>query len=673
MESVASRRVAFRPRALPKIDVGALATWVLVGGLVSYLAFDGGGYSIVVHSQVAIVVWWAVLVGAAWGVLPRGVPSRTGLAALALFGAFVGWTAIASGWSLSSERSLADLSLVAGYLGVLVLGVTSHRDRRRALRHTLAALGTAVVIVAVLALASRLDPNLFPAAHQTASYLPANARRLAWPLNYWNALAAFVALGLPLLLALAASARSLLAQAAAAAGIPVLVLCGYLTFSRGGAVAGAVAVVAFIALAPERIPKLATALVAAAGSAVLIAGATTRSALEQGLLDAAARHQGETLVLPILLVCAGVALAQVGIGLAARHGTPPRLLVVSPRRARVLLGVAVAGMIAVALAAGAPSRLSHAWRDFKRPTSGALHQASLSRFGTISSNGRYQLWRVAVDATKGHLLGGSGPGTYQLLWLPRASPAVSYVQNAHSLYFETLAELGVVGLALLVGFFAVLLGTAVLRVVRSRDEQRIRAAGAAAGLLAFMVSAGYDWIWQVPVLPVAFLLLAAAVLSRSGRRRLAEQRRLYAERGLRAALVLAAVACLAVIAVPLATATAVQRSQAAAASGDTALALRDAQDAARVEPGAASPQVQLALVEELRGNVRQGLVAARRAVQDESANWSNWLILSRLEAENGNVAASVADFREARLLNPNSPLFAYARHRPSRRAHARRA
>lgn len=658
MESVATPTVVFRSRALPRIDARALGIWALVGGLVLYLAFDGGGYSIVVHSQVSILVWWAVLAGAAWGVLPSGVLSRGALAALAVFAAFVGWTAIASRWSLSSERSLADVSLVAGYLGVLVLGVMVHRDRRAALRHTVAALATAIWIVAALALASRLHPGLFPAATQTGTFLAGTAKRLAWPLNYWNALAALLAFGLPLLLALASSARTLVAQAAAAAGMPVVVLCGYLTFSRGGAATAAIAVVVFLLFAPERLPKLATALIAAAGSAALIAGAASRAALERGLVDAAARHQGSTLVVPILLVCAGVALAQVGIGLAARHGTTPRLLAVSPRRARVLLATAVAAAIVVAIAAGAPSKVSHLWHDFKQTQAPGLNEASLSRFGTVSSNGRYQLWKVAVDATQGHVLKGSGPGTYQLLWLPRANPHVSYVQNAHSLYFETLAELGVVGLVLLVGFFLVVLGAAVTAVARLRYERRTLAAGAVSALIAFMVAAAYDWVWQVSVLPVSFLLLAAAVLAPSAARRRRQQWR-YARPALRGSIVVAGLACLAAIAVPLATATGVQRSQTAAASGNTAQALRDAETAARVEPGAASPQIQLALVEELQGNLRQGLVAAQRAVHDEPANWTAWLIMSRLEAENGKVAASVAAFRQARSLNPTSPLFAH--------------
>ena len=146
-----------------------------------------------------------------------------------------------------------------------------------------------------------------------------------------------MALGLPLLLAIATSARTLWAQAAAAAAIPIVTLCGYLTFSRGGAVSAAAGLLAFLLLSPERVGKLATALVTAAGSAALILASVHRPAIEQGLTNPAAHHQGDTLLVAVLLVCAGVALAQTGVGLAVRHGTPPRWLTPTPARARALL------------------------------------------------------------------------------------------------------------------------------------------------------------------------------------------------------------------------------------------------------------------------------------------------------------------------------------------------
>ena len=171
------------------------------------------------------------------------------------------------------------------------------------------------------------------------------------------------------------------------------------------------------------------------------------------------------------LAWSGVALAQTGVGLAVRHGTPPRLLTFTPGRARALLLGGLAVCLAVALVAGAPSHISHAWQDFKNPRAAALHQDSIARFGTASGNGRYDYWKVAIDSTGGHLLGGSGAGTFQLIWTPRA-PYYSSVENAHSLYVETLADTGVVGLVLLGGFFVLMLGAAARLSVRSGPVPR---------------------------------------------------------------------------------------------------------------------------------------------------------------------------------------------------------
>ena len=98
-------------------------------------------------------------------------------------------------------------------------------------------------------------------------------------------------------------------------------------------------------------------------------------------------------------------------------------------------------------------------------------------------------------------------------------------------------------------------------------------------------------------------------------------------------------------------------SQAAVLSGDPTQALADARAAARLEPGAVSPQIQLALVLELQGDVPGALAAAQTAASNEPSDWSAWLIVSRLEAEAGRPAASVAAYLRSRALNPRSPLF----------------
>jgi hypothetical protein len=250
------------------------------------------------------------------------------------------------------------------------------------------------------------------------------------------------------------------------------------------------------------------------------------------------------------------------------------------------------------------------------------------------------------------VLQGAGPGTFQLLWEPRA-PYFSYVVNAHSLYIETLAEVGAVGLALLISFFLLVLGAGIRLAVRLADEDRAWAAGASAALLVFTVSAIADWVWQVPVLPVAFLLLAAAVLAPAQHRSSSPRGRLLT----RAAAVAAAVTCLVAIGVPLGTASSVRQSQRAAATGNTTVALADARSATRLEPGAATPQIQEALVFELRGDLPEAVLAARTATRNEPLNWTAWLVLSRLEAESGHAQASVAAYGRARADNPKSPVF----------------
>ncbi len=90
-------------------------------------------------------------------------------------------------------------------------------------------------------------------------------------------------------------------------------------------------------LVADRIPKLATLLVPAAGSVLLIAAASGRDALQEGARTALARHQGNEMVLLTVVVCLGVGLPSVvATGLAERlprgwrglpgHGGPRRSL-----------------------------------------------------------------------------------------------------------------------------------------------------------------------------------------------------------------------------------------------------------------------------------------------------------------------------------------------------------
>jgi O-antigen ligase/polysaccharide polymerase Wzy-like membrane protein len=628
-----------------------LAGSVLPFGLVVYLALKGGGYDGIVYGEVGVAVWWIVLLGAAVGVLPRVRVTSVGWIGVALLGAFAAWTALGIGWSESAERSVAEVGRVAMYLGVFALALLA--QGRDGLRRTVNALAAAIAVVAGLALLSRLHPSWFP-ANDTARFLPETRARLNYPLNYWNGLAALIAVGIPLVLVAATRSRRIAAQALAAAALPAMALAGFYTASRGGALEVAIALIVLLALYPRRLQMLPTLGLGAAGSAILIAAATQRDALDSGLLTEAARSQGNEMLAMAIVVCAGVALLQVAIGLVARHEMGPRVAI-SRWQAASALAATVAVGLTVAIAAGLPGYLSDRWQEFKQPV--GVETNTAERFSSASGNGRYQYWQSALDANATDPLKGTGPDTFEYWWAEHGTLG-GFIRDTHSLYFQTLAETGIVGLLFVGGMITFVLFAGTGLALRAGPETRGLLAGATAACAAFAAAGAVDWVWQLPVIPVVFLLLCAAILGPSARSKRSsaqpDERRPIVSR---AVLVPLALASLVAIAIPLAATARVRESQQDARASQLAPALDRARDAHSIQPYAATPSLQEALVLELQGQFGPAVAAARSATEAEPTNWRTWLVLSRLEAKRGNARESVNAYREARSLNPRSPLF----------------
>jgi O-antigen ligase len=86
----------------------------------------------------------------------------------------------------------------------------------------------------------------------------------------------------------------------------------------------------------------------------------------------------------------------------------------------------------------------------------------------------------------------------------------SFARDAHSLYVETLAELGPIGLAL------VLLALGVpLLALRRRGDPLL--AAAAAGYTAFVLHVAVDWDWELPAVTLVGVACGAALLAGSRR------------------------------------------------------------------------------------------------------------------------------------------------------------
>jgi O-antigen ligase len=136
--------------------------------------------------------------------------------------------------------------------------------------------------------------------------------------------------------------------------------------------------------------------------------------------------------------------------------------------------------------------------------------ASPSRLASVQSN-RYAYWKVALRTFADHPLRGVGSGGFQAEWL-RERPFREPVRDAHSLYLETPAELGIVGLALL----AALIAAVAVAAIRSRQ------AAAVAALAVWALHAGVDWDWEMPALTLVAIVLAGLVLTSPDRRAAAD-------------------------------------------------------------------------------------------------------------------------------------------------------
>jgi O-antigen ligase len=632
-----------------------LLTAAVAGGVFA-LAFDGGGYALTTRNAVAIGIWWALLMAVAFSVWPLARPSRAAFVVGGLLAAFAVWTGLSLIWAENEEKAFAELGRALLYLGVFALAVLAGtRDNARRWRDGMA---IGLVGVGALALASRLFADLV-SEQDLASLLPGIEERLSYPVDYWNGLAILVGLAFPLLLSCATERRRPFVGALAVTPIPVLVAVIYLASSRGGAATAIVGTALFIAFGTQRLAALAAVVCAGGGSAAVIAILSARPELVDGPLgSAAAASQGESAALLIALVCLAVGLVYgLGSRLAPSFDWRPRPAL---RRGLALAGVIVA---AAAIVAVDPA---DRFDRFKRAPSGS---SSSSDGGFTESHllygggsGRWQFWSAAVDQFETRPLAGRGAGSYEAWWAEHASFSY-FVRDAHSLYAETLGELGLIGLALLVGALGGGLVIAGARLRRQSGFARSLTAALAAAFVAFLFAAAIDWVWELTVVSVVgFLCLgllcgpATATAEASdgrGKPRRDGRRRLPA---VRIGFVVVGLSILVAQAIPLLTQHEVRASQEAATRGDGKVALDRALAARDLQGWAASPHLQLALVNEQTGD----LVAARRSIADaierDRSDWRLWLVSARLEAKTGHPARARERLREARRLNPRSPL-----------------
>ncbi len=623
-----------------------IAPTLLIGGL----ALAGGGYELGARHIAGLGVWLVVVGLLMLGAAARATLGRPFYWASGLIGGLAILSALSSLWSGSIELSVVEADRVLVYLGFFLAAfLIAQTDQRR--KRFAEGIAIAVALVALLSVSARLLPHVFDFA-----YVLGSGARMRYPLEYWNANGVAFGIGAALLLWLSRRSSWAGLRWASVGVLPALLLALYFTFSRGGVLSLLVACGCLIALSHDRLWLLGTLAIGALGAVPAILAVQARDSLSENALAQLSVDQGAE-VLPILV--GGIVLALLLFGglrwLERRGGaTTGRALAIS-RHPTVLKGIAVAAAvlaIAAAIAVG-----GRAWDQFTNSDVQFRNDDPQQYFGQFSGTGRDDFWQVAIDAFGEEPLRGHGAGTYEFSWEQlRSLPQPSH--DAHSLYLEAFAELGLLGGLAVLALVGTLLWTGFSAWRAAGGPRREMYAALLAGQLAFAVGAAIDWFWEIAAMGAIFFLLSAvlvagrcAQLAVAGGGRNEEQRRF----GLAVAGMAAAwIAALALIG-PLLVDRELDSSRDAAESGNYAAAVDDAETARSIEPWAASPYLELGLIAEAQSEYPRASDLIGEAIEREDRNWQLYYVRARVEGEAGNAAAARADLERARQLNPLAP------------------
>jgi hypothetical protein len=223
--------------------------------------------------------------------------------------------------------------------------------------------------------------------------------------------------------------------------------------------------------------------------------------------------------------------------------------------------------------------------------------------------------------------------------------------NAHSLYLETLAELGPAGLGLVLAFLVVPVVAAYRR--RSVAKPPVEQDAALAMLAAGALSAAIEWTWQIPA-AITPVIVAVGLLVATGRENATDDHVVRRQSSFALGVATLVVAWISIwaAAVSFAGQHELAASRSAAGRGDLTQAADAARIAARIQPWSPEPPLQLALVDELGGDLGAARTAALDAVHSAPGDWRTWAVAGRIAAKSGNSGAASLFLAKAESLSP---------------------
>lgn len=474
-----------------------------------YIGVQADGVRAGVVQVLMVLIATAAFGRAAWrGTLPRPFNASLGALLLALL---AGVTAISIGWSLLPNASLLDAVRLIAYTSAFSTAALAAQLWPGRSREVVLGIGAAALLIAVYAVLSHTFPSWFSSNDDFA--------RLRLPFGYWNAVGTVAVIGLVCALwagSHRAAPRWLEIVSYPAGGIFGVTLM--LSQSRGALFVVAVVGLLWLLLVPLRIRTAGWSLTVGLFAGIVVAWAYSRNGLTtDGLALAQRKSAGLGLGLAMLLLIAALTGAGFAIN-RLRHTRP-----LSPARryatGRALLAllviVPILGAIGVSVksdkgASAIPDGIKDAFSQ-----SAPIPGNDPSRLTATSSlRGRY--WHDAFKVFDAHTLHGTGGDTYSVSRLPYRHDTI-IVQHAHGMVPQVAADLGVIGLLILLALTIVwLTGACKLASASKRapyrwldvdDEQRLASVTIMLAALAFGLHSAIDWVWFVP--GVAFFGLLA--------------------------------------------------------------------------------------------------------------------------------------------------------------------
>jgi O-antigen ligase len=499
------------------------ASTLALGAAFAGVAFGaaGGtelGRTTVVELLLVVIGGLAVAAALMWG---RRGPLFGGVA-LAALAALTAITALSVTWSVAPDLTFAEAGRMLAYLAVFAAAIAGARLAPKsspALLHGLL-LGAAAVLV--YALASRVWP-----ASLAENEL---SNRIGQPFGYWNAVGTTAALMVPAALWLGSRrAGSVAGRVLAYPAMGLALLTILLSQSRGALAAAAAGALLWFAFVPLRLRSLPALVLSALGIAPVAAWALSQDAFSKYAQPLAVKESvaGEfglyLLATVVVLVVAGLA---VNVGLT--RITPP----VAIRRRVGVAAVAVACAVPLVLftsVAFSDRGLGGTIEDRVDELTSETAEAPSQGAGRLAatSNSRSSFWRESGKVFADRRSVGTGAGTFAISRLRhRKSEQVS--RHAHGFVPQTLADLGLVGLAAALGLLLAWLASAARNTglyprlrrrgpIARRDWTTERVAMVSLSLVAivFGLQSTIDWTWFVPG-PAVMALAAAGFVAGRG-------------------------------------------------------------------------------------------------------------------------------------------------------------